>query len=103
MFLEARQWGELKDKAVRHVPPRMCCIFSQVHMGATRPQVPVPLLLRAINGTDRASHSLLNPSSITAIDLLLDLLLQLELMHPCHILTKLELRGVDYSLFDKLL
>lgn len=78
--MEARQHEAAAEVAVR--PSRMRCVSFQVHTSVPRPQVPLLLLLRATNGTDRLFHSLLNLSSITATDLTLDLPLRREPTHP---------------------
>lgn len=63
-------------------------------MGVTRPQVPLLVSLKVNSGTDKATHRLLQPSSMAATDLLLDLPLQLEPMDPYLIHTKLKRKGV---------
>lgn len=64
-------------------------LFPQVHMDVTRPL----MFHKATCGMRRVSHLLL-PSSMAATDQLLDLSLQQDTMHPYHIHTKVEARGM---------
>ncbi|XP_071316902.1 uncharacterized protein [Trachinotus anak] len=78
-------------------PAQLHLTAHQVLMDVTRPQVCCLVPHKATSGTDRVSHNLLSPGSVKTADLLLDLPLQQEPMHLCHIHTKLEAQGLAVS------